>query len=289
MSVVLSRRALAATLLLAAGPAFAQQGPVPVVASFTILADLVKEVGGERVAVSSLVGPNRDAHTFSPSPADARALAAAKLVVVNGLGFEHWAERLIKTANYTGARVVASDGVAARKLGNGPDPHAWQDPDNIVVYVQNIRDGLKKVDPAGAAGYDERAAAYIAKVKALDAELKGMIAAIPAEKRKVITSHDAFGYFGQAFGVTFIAPQGVNTESEATPKQVAAVINQIKREKIKAVFVENMSSPRLISQIARETGAEAGGTIYADALGGDITTYLAMMRHNGESIAKAMQ
>ncbi len=290
MPFVLSRRALlAAGLSVMAVPALAQQGKLPVVASFTILADLVSQVGGDRVAVTSLVGFNRDAHTFSPSPADAKKLAEAKVIVLNGLHFEHWADRLIKTANYKGARVIASEGVKGRMLGREQDPHAWQNPANVVLYVQNIRDGLSKADPDGASYYAARASAYIDQLNALNNEMKAQFAAIPKEKRRMITSHDAFGYFSEAFGIEVIAPQGVNTEAEATPKQVASVIKQIKKEGIKAVFIENMSSRRLIDQIASETGANVGGTLYADALGGEITTYLQMAKHNASTIAKAMQ
>jgi len=243
--------ASATALALLGSQAFAAD-KLPVTASFSILGDLVRVVGGDRVAVTTLVGPNEDAHVFEAKPADAKTLLASKLVVTNGLGFEPWAAKLIKSAGYKGETVVAAKGVKPRHMAEEKghaghaheetDPHAWQNPGNVVLYVRNIAAGLSKVDAAGAATYQANAEAYVKELQALDGWTKEQIATIPADKRKVITSHDAFGYFAAQYGVKFLAPQGVNTETEPSAKQVAQLIKQIQREKIRALFVENMSN-----------------------------------------------
>ena len=294
---------LFAALLLAALPSTAKaQDKLPVVATFSILGDLVSNVGGDRVAVKSLVGPNGDAHVYSPSPADARTLADAKLIVTNGLGFEGWLTRLVKSSNSKARNVVASKGVKPRKLagkhahdhGHGPsdgDPHAWQSVANAKTYVANIRDGLIAADPAGKAVYEANAAAYLDKLEALDREIRETIAKIPPERRRIITTHDAFGYFSDAYGVEFVAPQGVSTESEASARDVARIITQIKKQKIPAVFLENISNPRLLKQIADETGAKVGGTLYSDALTdekGPAPTYIDLIRHNIRTLSAAL-
>ena len=295
----LTRRAvLAAALVLAAGPAFAAD-KLPVVASFSILGDFVGQVGGDRVAVTTLVGPDGDAHVYNPTPADAKAVAAAKLVFVNGLGFEGWMERLARAAKAKATTVVATKGIAPRHLEEAgaahghdhDDPHAWQSVANARLYVANIRDALVAADPDGRDAYAANADGYLKKLDALDAEVRAAIAAVPAERRKIITTHDAFGYFAAAYGITFIAAQGVSTESEATPKQIAALIRQIKAEDIKAVFLENMADKRLVTRIAQETGARVGGELYADALSlpnGPAPTYIDMIRNNVKLIAAAM-
>ncbi|WP_018260829.1 metal ABC transporter substrate-binding protein [Methylobacterium sp. WSM2598] len=287
-----------ASLLSGAAPALAD--PLKAVASFSILGDLVHQVGGERVAVSVLVGPNGDAHTFSPSPSDARKLADAQLVVVNGLGFEGWIERLVKASGTWAPVVVASAGVnpiredAPAHGGHEAhpiDPHAWQNVANAKLYVAAIRDALVRVDPEGQAAYEDRARAYLAKLDALEAEIRAGIAAIPEARRRVITTHDAFGYFARAYAMHFIAPQGVSSDSEATAKDVARIIAQVKREKIPAVFLENIADPRLMQQIARESGAKAGGRVFSDALSepdGPAPTYLDMMRHNLREFSAAL-
>jgi zinc/manganese transport system substrate-binding protein len=298
-------RALAAAALLVlqlAVPTHAAD-KIKVVASFSIIADLVRQVGGDRVDVTMLVGPNADMHVFQPTPADAKAFAGAQLVVINGLGFEGWADRLAKASGYKGPTVVASSGVKPLEAddhdhgGKGHaherfDPHAWQRVANVKAYVANIRDGLAAVDAAGKVDYEAAAASYLRELDAVEAEIRSAFAGIPKAKRRVITSHDAFTYYGDAYGITFLAPQGVTGDSEPTAKDVAALIRQIRREKVKAVFVENISSPRLIERIAKETGAALGGTLYSDALsdaGGPAATYLAMMRHNTRLFAAAMQ
>lgn len=288
--------------------------PVKVVASFSILGDMVANVGGDHIALTTLVGPDGDAHVFQPSPSDARAVAGARLVIISGLGFEGWMERLTEAAAYKGKVVVASAGVTPREMaeeeeeegheehaeeGHGHDhhdhgnvdPHAWQDLSNGMRYVDNIAAGLIAADPANAADYRARAAAYRARLEALDAKVKAAINALPAERRKIITSHDAFGYFAAAYGLEVLAPQGVSTESEASAKGVALLINQIKETKAPAVFLENVTDPRLIEQIAKETGARIGGTLYSDALSGasgDASTYIAMFEHNVAALTAAL-
>jgi len=286
--------ALAALLL--AGPAAAQDR-LKVVATFSIVGDLVKNVGGDRVDLTTLVGPNADAHVYSPSPTDARKLADAKLIVVNGLGFEGWIERLVKASGSKAPIVVAANGVKPRRVADGhghshgSDPHAWQSVANVKLYVGNIRDGLIAADPTGKAAYEANATAYLAKLDALDREVRDAVAKIPADRRRVITTHDAFGYFQDAYGLEFIAPQGVSTESEASAKDVARIIAQIKRQKIPAIFMENISDPRLLKRIADETGAKAGGTLYSDALTdqkGPAPSYIDLIRHNLKQIAAAL-
>lgn len=266
----------------------AQAGKIEVVASFSILADLVRQVGGDRVSVRSIVPANTDAHVYEPKPADIAAVGRAKLVVINGLGFEAWADRIVRAANYSGERLVASRGIRALSVRGQTDPHAWQDVANVKTYIANIRDALSKIDPAGSNSYASRAASYDVQLDRLDAEIKGGMDRIPQANRKVVTSHDAFHYFGDAYDVVFLAPQGVSTEGQASAKDVAALIRQIKDEGIRAVFVENMSNGRIVKQIANETGVKVGGTLYADALGGAASSYVAMMRHNARTIAGAL-
>jgi zinc/manganese transport system substrate-binding protein len=281
-----------------AGAARAEE-PVPVVASFSILADFVRAVGGEHVHVGALVGPNGDAHVFQPSPADARMLAEARLVVINGLGLEGWLPRLVKASGtkaptVTAAAAVApitmdgTEGGAARTIA---DPHAWQDIGNAILYVAAIRDGLAAADPVHAAEYKANASRYTAELEALQAEVRAAISRIPAERRRIITTHDAFGYFGKAYGMAFIAPQGVSTESEASARDVARIIRQVRAEKIPAVFLENISDPRLMERIAKETGARIGGRLFSDALseqGGPAGTYIDMMRNNIRELGAAL-
>lgn len=297
---------LAASLAGAAllsGASFAAES-VPVVASFSILGDLVRVVGGERVSVTTLVGPDKDAHVFEPKPTDAKALVQSRLLVVNGLGFEPWAQKLAKSAGYQGETVVASRGVKPRAMaaekgheGKGhphdeADPHAWQNPDNVVLYARNISAALSKADPSGSAVYQANTDAYVKELQALDAWTKAQFASIPANKRKVITSHDAFGYFSAQYQIRFLAPQGVSTDAEPSAKEVAQLIKQIQRERIKAVFVENMSNPRLLAQLSKDAGVSVGPALYVDALsatGGPADSYLRLMRHNVTQLAAGMR
>lgn len=274
------------------------QEKLPVVASFSILGDFVREIGGERVSVALLVGPDGDAHVYSPTPADAKTVAGAKLVVVNGLKFEGWLTRLVKSSGTKATVATATTGITPLKMADdhghghgGEDPHAWQSVANARLYVGNVRDALVAADPAGKATYEANATAYLAKLDALESEIKATVARIPADRRKAITSHDAFGYFAKAYGIEFIAPQGVSTEAEASAKDVARIIRQIKAQKVPAVFLENITNPRLAEQIARESGAKIGGRLYSDALSaesGPAGTYIAMMKHNISQIEKAL-
>ena len=281
--------------------------PVPVTASFSILGDLVRVVGGERVRVTTLVGPDEDTHAFTPKPADARAIVQTRLLVINGLGFEPWAQKLANSSGYQGATLVASQGVKPRLMPeekghdrsghdnhqhDETDPHAWQNPENVVLYVRNIAAALGKADPAGSAIYQANSVAYVKELQALDAWTQAQFAAIPVAKRKVITSHDAFGYFAAHYQISFLAPQGVSTDAEPSAKDVAQLIKQIQREKIKAVFVENMSNPKLLAQLARDAGVTVGPALYVDALsapGGAAGSYLQLMRHNVTQLAAGMR
>lgn len=278
--------------------------PIKAVASFSILGDLVRQVGGDRVAVDVLVGPGSDAHVFQPTPSQARLVGQAQIVFSNGLGFEGWMSRLLGTAGYKGRHVVASRGIQAihiEEAGEKPhaghpheetDPHAWQSVPNAMVYVGNIVKGLCEADAAGCDSYRRNAVAYNAQLKALDTDIRATWAVIPATQRKVITSHDAFGYYAHAYGVKFLAPQGVNTDSEASAKGVAQLVRQIKQEQIKALFVESISDPRLIAQIGRETGVKPAGELYSDSLScaqGPAASYVAMMRANTTALTQAIQ
>ncbi len=312
--------AIAAGLALAASPALAAD--VTAVASFSILADIVQQVGGDRVAVTTIVGPNADAHVYEPTPADAAAVTRADIFFVNGLGFEGWMDRLVEATGYGGPLVVASAGVVPHTMAEdedededeahdhdhddhdhdhdhdhhhdhgGVDPHAWQDLANGALYARNVAAGLCDVDAAGCTVYTANADAYAAQLMALDAEIRADVAAIPEARRKVITTHDAFGYFGAAYGVTFLAPEGVSTEAEASAAAVARLITQIREEDVSAVFIENMTDGRLVQQIAAETGTTLGGELYADALsepGGPAAHYIDMLRHNAELLIPAME
>jgi zinc/manganese transport system substrate-binding protein len=296
---VISWLGLAAAILLGLTGAAGAADKVKAVASFSILGDMVRQVGGDRVEVVTLVGPNGDAHVFSPTPADAKALASAGVFFVNGLGFEGWIDRLEKSADFKGEVVVASEGVKPLTMieeeGGAPetvtDPHAWQDLANGKIYVANIRDGLIAADPEGKSAYEANAAKYLAAIAEEESAVKAALGALPEARRKIITSHDAFGYFGKAYGLEIIAPQGVSTESEASAQDVAKIIRQIKQQKIPAVFIENITDHRLLDQIARETGAKIGGALYSDALSeadGPAPTYLDMFRHNAGAIAMAL-
>jgi zinc/manganese transport system substrate-binding protein len=318
---MITRRLLlaSAAALAFAAPAFAQER-LRVVATFSILGDIVANVGGDRVEVTTLVGPDGDAHVFQPTPADAQAVAGAQVIVANGLGFEGWMDRLIEASGTTAALINASEGVSPIAFGEEVhaeeagheghdhddhadeadheghdhgafDPHAWQSPINVALYVGNIARGLSSVDPAGAAVYQANAAAYIAELDALDAEIRAAVAALPEDRRTVVTSHDAFGYLAAGYGLTFVAPQGVSTDAEASARDVAALITQIRARNITAVFVENIADRRLLDQIAAETGAAIGGTLYSDALSaadGPAGTYLAMMRYNLGQLTAAL-
>jgi zinc/manganese transport system substrate-binding protein len=286
---------LIAPLLLVPVAARAADAKLKVVASFSILGDIVKNIGGDRVAVTTLVGPDGDAHVFEPTPADARAVAAADVVVVNGLGLEGWMQRLIQASDYKGPVVTASAGVTSRTMDEDgatvTDPHAWQDLSNGRLYVANVAAGLAAADPQGAAVYRAAAAAYTAAIAAKDEWVRAELKDVPAGQRRIITSHDAFGYFGAAYGVRFLAPVGVSTEAEPSAAGIARLIRQMRSEGIKVVFFENMTSPKLVETLAGESGARVGGTLFSDALsppGGPADSYLKMFDNNVPQLKAAM-
>lgn len=309
---ITSRRLFMGALLVgfavAPGIALAQAGAkLKVVASFTILADITRQVAGERATVTSLVGPNGDAHVYRATPADAKTLREADIVVVNGLGFEGFMPRLIASSGTKASIVTATKGLKPLEIkasdghGHGHshghshgkhDPHAWQSIDAVKLFVANIRDGLIARDPAGTETYKANATTYLASLDALKSELNGLIAAIPPERRVIVTNHDAFGYFGRDFGFRMEAVQGISTESEPSARDVARIIRIVKEKRARAVFVENMTDPRIGEQLAKETGAKLGGTLYSDALTdekGPAPTYLALMRHNATMLAAALK
>jgi zinc/manganese transport system substrate-binding protein len=270
---------------------------VRVVVSFSILEDIAREVGGGDVAVASLIGRDANEHVFEPSPDQVRQLTQARLFIVNGFGLEGWLTRLVQSARYRGPVVVATEGIVpittteAGGTAASPDPHAWQDVRNGVIYAENIVRALASTDPEHAAAYQQRFAHYRAELEALNRRARETMAAISAEKRRVITSHDAFAYYGKAYGVTFLAPEGINTESEPSAKTIAALIRQIRREGIRALFIENISDPRLMQEIARETGAQLGPPLYSDALSGpdgSAPTYIRMIEYNTAALRAGM-
>ncbi|WP_158807343.1 metal ABC transporter substrate-binding protein [Beijerinckia sp. L45] len=280
----------------AAMTAPAEAKSLKAVASFTILADMVRNVGGDKVDVRSLVGPNGDPHTYEPTPDDARALKAADVVFVNGLGLEGWMDRLIAASGYKGTPVVASQGVAPLKMEDDGktviDPHAWNSAANGVIYVRDIAKALAAADPEDKDVFEKNAVAYEAKLAALDADARSSLAAVPQQRRKILTTHDALGYFAKAYDVEILAPLRISTEQEPSAATVAALITQITKEGIKTYFFENSNDPRLIEQIARATGAKPGGELYVESLSkpdGPAATYADMFRNNVGLITKAMR
>jgi zinc/manganese transport system substrate-binding protein len=285
-------------------PASAQDkaARLKVVATFSILGDLARNVAGDRADVVTLVGSNSDIHVYTPTAADAQSVRSARLLIVNGLGLEGWLPRLIESSGSKASIVMASNGVAPRKIDAGellsrhhepgsPDPHAWQSVANAAIYVANIRDAMAAADPANADIYKANADAYLTILKRLDQDIRNAVAQIPPERRKVISTHAAFGYFAAAYGIAFLAPQGVSTDSEPSARDIAGLITQIKAEKIPAVFLENISDPRLIRQIAAESGVAVGGTLYSDSLtdaDGEAPTYIDLMGHNIKTIVSAL-
>jgi zinc/manganese transport system substrate-binding protein len=308
---MLTRRTLIASLSLIATPALAQtpaqpaSPPMPVVATFSILADLVQNVGGARIALTTLVGPDDDAHVYQPTPSDGRALAAARVVFVNGLGFEGWIRRLVRSSGTRAEVVEAARGIdAIREATSGQghshghshghgefDPHAWHSITSVRRYVENIRDALIAADGDGAELYRTNAAAYLVRLQTLETEIRALLAAVPAERRRVLVQHGAFAYFQRDYGITFVSVQGVSTEAEPTAQQIASLIRQVRNRRITAIFAENITNPRSLQRIAAESSARMGGTLFSDALspaGGPATTYIDLMRHNASTIARAI-
>ncbi len=303
-------RSLLRTLLICLSAAVATPGtaaePIPVVASFSILADFARNVGGERVVVTALIGPDTDAHGYQPRPSDARLVRDARLVLANGLGFDPWIERLVQSSGAHDKLVVATEGIDALKNAgahhahghdhdhaHGPlDPHAWQDVTNAHLYVRNIAAALVRIDPEGASIYADNAARYAERLRRLDEEIRSTLSTLPISRRKLVTSHDAFGYFGKAYGIRVLPAAGVSYESEPSAAGIARLIRQLRREDVPVVFVENISDPRLIERIAREGGARIGGKLYSDALSGSdgpAATYLDMMRTNLDTLMTGLR
>ena len=284
------RFVLLLALLIVASPLHAAER-LNVVASFSILADFVRNVGGDRINLTTLVGADGDVHVYTPAPSDAKRVAEAKLVIVNGLGLEGWLSRLVQSAGSKAQIVTASAGIVPLKLGAAADPHAWQSVPNARVYVTDIANALAAAAPDDADVFRARAKAYLEKLETLDREVREAVAKIPPERRKVISTHDAFGYFSAEYGVQFVAPLGVSTETEPSARDIAAIIGQIKAQKIPAVFLENISDDRLIRRIAAETGAKVGGTLISDGLTGEkgsAPTYIDMVRHNIKALTSAL-
>ncbi|WP_216110779.1 metal ABC transporter solute-binding protein, Zn/Mn family [Aquisalimonas asiatica] len=274
--------------------------------SFTIVADITREVGGERVAVTSLVGPDGDSHAFEPAPAHARKITEADLVVRNGLGFEGWMDRLLDVAGGSARVVTASRGVDAIDAGDhahdhhhddghshgDTDPHAWLDVARARTYVRNIRDGLKAVDPDHAETYAERADAYLDVLEALDDQIRETLAAVPRERRRILTSHAAFGYFEDAYGIEFLSPRGLSTEAEPSAAEVAELVREARAHRVAALLPDNLTDARLLHRIAEESDMTVGPTLYSDALSpedGPAPTYTRMMEHNAGVIAEALE
>jgi zinc/manganese transport system substrate-binding protein len=280
----------------------AAEAKIKVVASFSILADLTANVGGDKIELTSIVKPGSDAHVYEPKPDDVKAVVAADVVIVNGLGFEGWQQRLIEASGFKKYLVTAAQGVRARELDHEEhgdeahdhqdhDPHAWQNVANAQVYVANIAKGLCATDKVNCDYYEGKAKAYTEKLVALDSEIKSAINTIPEQNRTIITSHDAFGYLAESYGLDFLAPEGISTDAEASARDVARLIIQVREKNAKALFVESISDPRLLEQIASETGLKPGGTLYSDALSGTdgpASTYIDMMRHNIKTITSAI-
>ena len=294
---MIGRTLLMAALLAAAALPGMAQTRTKIVATFSILGDLVHEVGGEDIELTVLVGPDADTHTYQPRPVDARVVAAAGALVSNGLAFEGWADRLAQAAPLKGLHIVASAGVTplpatTHAHEQGVDPHCWQDVADTRRYVATIASGLASVDPANAAAYRERAARYDKRLADLDAWIRAEIATVPPEQRKAITGHDSFRYFAQAYGVQFEAPRGYTADNEPSARDVAALIKLVRTQHIKALFIENMTNPNLVEEIARDSGAVVGPKLYSDALskpGGPAATYEAMMRHNVTALVAGMR
>ena len=336
-STLKSATALAAFTLSFPMASWAEE-PIPVVATFSILGDMVERIGGEHIALTTLVGPDGDSHVYQPTPKAARSVAESDVLFLNGLDFEGWLERLAEAASFDGAMVVATNGVVPIAFDNHDDhddekhddhddhddhndekhdehddhddhddekhddhaghdhgafdPHAWQSLENAVIYANNIAAGLAQADPENAGDYYANRAAFVAEVEMLSADIEAMMKSLPADKRTVVTPHDAFGYFAATYDLTFVAPQGMSTESEVSAGDVAALITQIREESISAVFIESITDNRMMEQIANETGATIGGTLYSDALSaksGPASTYLDMMRHNATTLFDALE
>lgn len=302
---------LALSLGLHAVPASSLAESLRVVTTFSILGDMAQRIGGKRVTVTTLVGADSDTHVYQPTPADARAVNEAQVLIVNGLGFEGWLDRLHDAADFEGLLVTATEGIDVIENAKGrheddehadeghaqhdhgpDDPHAWQSLPNAEIYLENIVGGLTKEDSAGASYYAENLQNYIEELRGLDMDIRAQFTTLPENRRTVVTAHDAYAYFGREYELVFLAPLGFSTESEASAKDVVQLIEQIRHDGISAVFLDSFGDPRLVQQIARETGASVGGTLYPGALSGSdgpAATYLDMIRHNANTLYDALK
>jgi zinc/manganese transport system substrate-binding protein len=284
---------LAALLAACLSPTAAYADKLKVVASFSILGDMVREVGGDQIDLTVLVGPNSDAHMFEPTPADVKAVSKADLFVVNGFGFEGWIGRLVVASGYTGKVLTATEGITPLKRPGqiSEDPHAWQNLSNGKIYVANIRDALIKADSRHATEYRANAYNYLKRIDEMDAWVKEQIATVPPQKRQVISSHDAFQYFARAYDVQFIAPLGVSTESDASAESMARLEDKIRNGHVKALFLENITDNRMIQQLKNDTDAYIGGELHSDALSaseGPANTYLNLFKNNVQELTRGM-
>jgi zinc/manganese transport system substrate-binding protein len=283
------------SLLITCAPHMAHAAKLKVVASFSILGDMTRHIGGDHIALTTLVGPDSNVHGYSPSPSDASKLADADLVIINGMGLEGWMERLITSSGYSGIIVTASHGITPLTSDDDedePDFHAWQDAQNGIIYYRNISNALIKADPAQADIYRQKARQAIAELSSTDAWITSQVSSIPKDKRKLITTHNAFGYFAKAYDVTFIAPRGISTQSDPSAGDMARLIDQLRNQHIRAVFLENISDDRMIKQLQHDNDAYIGGTLYSDALSsqhGPAPTYIKLLRHNTRQLVHGMQ
>lgn len=281
-------------LVLACAPA-ASAKTLHVVASFTVLADVVQQVGGNHVQITSLVPPDGDPHEFEASPQDAENLRSADVTFISGEGLERWFEKLAKASGYQGKPVVASTGITLRQRERrgklSDDPHVWNSPTNVQVWVTNIEKALIAADPADEADFKANAEHYVQELKDLDLETRAKIASIPSARRKILTSHDALGYFGRDYGIEFLSPLGLSTETEASAADISKLIDQVRKEHVRIYFIETSNDSRLVQQIASATGARPGGKLYVEALSpanGPAPTYLQMFRYNADQLVGAM-
>ena len=264
---------------------------IKVVASFSILGDMVRQVTGNLAEVTTIVGPDADAHVYTPNAADAKSVANADVIFVNGLGFETWSQTLIETSSSKAKVFVATDGITPLKVDGEIDPHAWNSLVNGMQYVANIAVSMAEINPINAVAYKANARAYNRRLKDLNNRAIDQLERLTTGQRIVVTSHDAFGYLATAYGLTFLAPVGIDTDGEPSAQDLSKLIDHLKAVSAGALFTENITSPSLIEQIARETGIKIGGRLYSDALstrGGPATTYEKLIEHNLRVLIKAL-
>ncbi len=287
-------RNLCLAMLLILAPTSAYAARLKVVATFSVLGDIVSNVGGDNIELTTLVGPNADAHSYEPTPDAVKAIGNADLVIVNGLGFEGWMGRLIASSGYSGPVIVAAKEVTSLNVGEKleMDPHAWQSVTNVINYTGAIRDALNDADRGHSAKYKENAETYIRKLNELESWIQEQVASVPEGQRAVITTHDAFRYFGRYYGVRFLAPAGITNESSPSAADMAHIESLMRAQKIRAIFFENVSDDKIIKQLQQDSGAYIGGTLYSDALSpptGPAPTYISMMKHNVAALVEGMK